>query len=473
MKFASLLLLSSFTLAAVPSARDISRVIAARPSTARAHWGIVIVDLHTGRPVYRLNAGKLFQPASNAKVLSTALALDRLGPDYTFETAVRMEGRDLVLVGGGDPTLSGRVMPYDAKAKPGDPLVPLDQLADAVAAAGVRVIDGDIIGDDTAYVWEPYPPGWTSDDATWEYGAPVSALVVNDNSFRLIVRPGAGLMLSPAVEYFHINNRVTAAPGPAKIDIARDGREISITGSVPLNPAGVPQLLAVDDPALYAAWVFRDLLTRRGVTVRGRPVARHRFPGELPRASAGQLITRRQSAPLVEVLEVIDKVSQNLQAEIVLREIARVRRGDGTRELGLEELSAFLAEAGSKPEEHHIVDGSGLSRLNRVAPQTIMNVLLRMYRSPHRQSWIRLMPVGGEDGTLASRFGGTPAAGRVHAKTGTIHYVSGLSGYAHAFNNRWYAFSILANGGPTADVRAASDAVVNLLVGRPPRRTRR
>jgi D-alanyl-D-alanine carboxypeptidase/D-alanyl-D-alanine-endopeptidase (penicillin-binding protein 4) len=448
------------------------------PVARQAFVGVEVYDLEKGEAVYASNAGRLFVPASNTKLFTTALALTRLGPDYRFQTVVRQEGRDIVLYGGGDPTLSGRAVPYRKGPDPEEPLSAIEALADQVAARGIRRIDGDVIGDDSAYVWEPYPQGWARDDVLWDYGAPVSALTVNDNVFALTLRAAkAGeppqVTLWPAFEYFTIDNRVRTGPGlesRVRVERPSGARQLVLWGVMPSDPAAsMKLLLAIDDPALYAACALADALERRGIEIRGRPVARHRFPsdeqdGAVPRPEGIEL-ARRTSQPLVETLTILDKVSQNLHAEMALREVARVRRGTGSRQAGLEEERDFLKEVGIDRGDYRFEDGSGLSRLGLVTPGAIVALLRYMYASPYREQWISLLPVGGEDGTLETRFNGNPAARRIHAKTGSLSHVAALSGYAQKASGGTLAFSILVNNfnSQGAEVRALIDKIALLV----------
>jgi D-alanyl-D-alanine carboxypeptidase/D-alanyl-D-alanine-endopeptidase (penicillin-binding protein 4) len=467
-------------------AEKIDQVLA----SSRAFWGIEVLDLETGKPLYRWNAGRFFVPASNTKLFTTAMALTRLGPNFTFQTRVvadaapdangRIAG-PLRLIGGGDPNLSARAIPYQRGPISGNPLAAIEDLADQLASRGVKRIDGDIIGDDTWYVWEPYAAGWGIEDPESDDGPPISALTINDNAFSVTIGPGAregdiaGLTLSPPLEPFRIDNRVlTAAPGSA-----RRVRYSRLPGSPDLRLWGAvsqPQTMvfALDDPARYAAEALRSALEDRGIAVAGQAVALHEYPNEVAdlterapsTAPGGVELARRVSAPLFEDLRITDKVSQNLHAELALRAVARARRNIGSFEAGLEELKTFLAEVGVTPEEYNIRDGSGLARLNLVTPSAVIAQLRYMHDSPHAEQWMSLLPVGGEDGTLASRFVGTSAAGRVHAKTGSLSHVSALSGYIRRANGKWVVFSILVNNynTPTADVRGAMDRICNLIV---------
>jgi len=491
-RLASLVLLAA-PLHAASLAEQIARLLDSSTATRTAFWGIQIVDLESGRTLYELNPDRGFVPASNAKLFTTALALLRLGPDFTFQTRVLAEsgpGADgriagpLTLAGGGDPNLSGRDIPYRMGSKGGNPLAALEDLAGQVAARGVKRVDGDIVGDDSWYVWQPYAEGWAVDDPQFDFGAPVSALSIDDNAVSLEVRPAARvgdpaeLAVDPPVEYFRIGNRVRTVPagGPREIRFERapGGREVRLWGSIPVRDRGETLLLGIEDPAEFAALAFQQALEARGIAVAGEALARHVFPneaGDLKQGaptpySEGVELARRISPPLIEDLRIIDKVSQNLHAEMVLRAVARARRGIGSRDAGLEEMQAFLTEIGIDPESCNFADASGLSRLDVLTPSAVVKLLRFMYASPARDNWVSLLPVGGQDGTLSARLGEGPAAGRIYAKTGTMAHVGALSGYARRRDGAWLAFSILANNynARAEEVRGAIDRICTLIV---------
>ena len=493
MKSIALALALAANLTGATLAESIDRLIAASPAAHTAFWGIKIVDLTTAKTLYEQNAGHFFVPASNAKLFTTALALSRLGPNFTFQTRViadqslDLDGRllgSLRLVGGGDPNLSARTIPYKPGPVIGNQLVAFEELADQVAAHGVKRIEGDIVGDDTWYVWQPYAIGWSVDDPLSDDGAPISALTVHDNVFTLSVRPGTGagdlaeLVLNPPVEYYTIDNRVrtVAAGGDRRIRVDRvpGSLDLHVWGTIPLHDKGQDLLLGIEDPALYAAKAFKQLLEQRGIAVTGNAVARHLYPHDVanlmlsvePPPDAGTEVARHTSAPFVEDLRITDKVSQNLHAEMALRAVGRARRNVGSFEAGREEMRAFLAEAGVEAGGYNLIDGSGLSRLDLVTPAAVIKVLHYMYASKQRENWISMLPVGGQDGTLATRFTEGPAAGRIHAKTGSLSHVSALSGYAQRPNGRWVAFSILVNNynGAASEIRAVMDRICALIM---------
>jgi D-alanyl-D-alanine carboxypeptidase/D-alanyl-D-alanine-endopeptidase (penicillin-binding protein 4) len=352
-------------------------------------------------------------------------------------------------------------------------------LADQAVAAGIMRVDGDIVGDDQLYPWAPYPPSWTVDDMTQADGAPVSALTVNDNTITLAIRPAAragdlaAISLEPAIEYYAVDNRVLTVAGEkeSRIRLTRmpGSPQLTVWGTIPLAGATAREIVAVDDPALFAACALYDALARRGVAIRGRPVARHRSVTDDPWPVEGDVIAARMSPPMVEMLQVIEKVSQNLHTELMLREVARVTRGAGTRESGLQELAAWLAGIGIKTEEWRAEDGSGLSRNDQVSPRALTRLLSYMAASKNAAAWLSLLPVGGEDGTLANRLccvSDASAARQVRAKTGSLSRAVALSGYADSRTRGPLAFSILVNNfsATQAEVRAWVDKIALTLV---------
>ena len=464
-------------LAAAELPDKIQRVLDGAAGMRRGFLGVQIVNLGTGAVVFESNADHLFVPASNSKLFTTALGLTRLGPDYKFHTTVVASGEPdadgriagaVSLIGDGDPNLSGRELPYRVDSPRGDGLRAIEDLASQIVARGVRRIDGDIVGDDSAYIWEPYPDGWGQGDALWEYGAPVSALTINDNTFTLNLHPGdpARISIEPPLEFYQIDNLVESG-SPKKIKIGREpgSRQLRIWGTLPPKDPGLSEILAIHDPALYAAVALRDALTRHGVAIRGGAVARHWLPGEAAIPTTGVELARLDSLPLLEALRVTAKVSQNLHAELILRAVGRARRGAGSREAGIEEMRVFLKEAGIPASEYQLADGSGLSRTSLVTPGGVVRLLRFMYASPHRENWLSMLPVGGEDGTLQRRLKGTVAAGRIHAKTGSLTHVTALSGYAERKDGTMLAFSFLANNqsAPAGEVRAVLDKICVLM----------
>lgn len=273
----------------------------------------------------------------------------------------------------------------------------------------------------------------------------------------------AELTFRPATDYYTVFNALRVGPGlPRRIEVARQpgSKVVQIRGTAPPGGGATFVSIAIDDPALYAAETFKRLLEDRGVTVRRAARAAHRLPGEPYTAPEGAILARRTSPPLIQVLEAINKMSQNLHSELVLLEVARKRRGEASREKALEEMETFLRDLGSTDADADLHDGSGLSRRALVTPETVTRVLARMH-STHGEAFRALLPAGGEEGTLAGRFRGEPDAAAIRAKTGTISHVTALSGYAGADASKRVAFSIISNHqtAPASEVRKVVDTI--------------
>src|SRR5208337_4684868 len=266
------------------------------PSVARGFWGIYAVSLDNGRLLYALNQDKLFTPASNAKLFTTAAVFGLIGPDYRFKTTVETLGSldkygrldsDLTLVGRGDPNLSGRTLPYSMHTeRKAPPIQVLQQLADQLVQHGLKYVDGDVVADDSYFVWERYGEGWSQDDLAREWGAPVSALTINDNVIFVNIMPGdrpgerAFLNITPFPEYYKIDNRVITTPSasePRTVSINREpgSNQITFWGNIPQDDPGFGEALAIEDPADFSARLLHELLEQRGVTIYGRTRTRH------------------------------------------------------------------------------------------------------------------------------------------------------------------------------------------------------
>jgi D-alanyl-D-alanine carboxypeptidase/D-alanyl-D-alanine-endopeptidase (penicillin-binding protein 4) len=444
----------------------VKRILAQSPAAREGFAGILVVD-ENGRKLVAINADHAFIPASNTKLFSTALALERLGPDKRFETRVEQRGEDLVLIGAGDANLSGRVLPYQYNSTPGAPLAAIDDLAAQIAAHGIREVR-DVIGDDTAFLFEPFAAGWAVEDALYEDGAPAGALMVNDDLIELRIDPGpqdgapVQLTLNPPIEQFQIENH--AVTGPIN-DIHTDRIPGSATwriwGSIPVGAKPYTEGWAITDPAQFAAAALKYSLGQHGVHVSGSAQAAHRIAGmPFSPAAAGTVVAVRQSLPLVEDLRLTDKVSQNLHADLLLFDIA------GSRAQGLLELAQFLNGMGIPVGQYRFYDGSGLSRMNLVTPQAVVTLLRFMAQSAHKEDWLTLLPVSGVDGSLATRLDDPRVKGRIHAKTGSLNHVSALSGYADTRNGHRLTFSIFINNATAGAVqqRELIDKICAVLV---------
>lgn len=487
--------------------------ILSRPDVARGLWGVDVISLTSGKTLYSYNADKLFVPASNTKLFTTAAVLALIGPDYRFHTTVETTGTldkygrlsgDLALVGRGDPNLSGRNLPYSMKTERKlPPLWVLDELADQLVQKGVKFVDGNVVGDDSYFAFERYAEGWSQDDMVWEWGAPVSALTINDNVLFANILPGdrsgdrAFVNITPYADYYRLDNRIMTTPagtGPRRIYITREpgSNQLTLWGTIPLDDPGASESLAIEDPAEFAAMIFHQLLEQRGIVVYGDARTRHTELANLstfsvttiaPAAAGGGdtpvrtpplpqplVLGSHESQPLLEDLRVTNKVSQNLHAELLLRLLGREKGTAGTIEGGSEVVRGFLAKAGIGPDEYVFFDGSGLSRQNLVTPAAILKLLMYAASQPWSSDYRSTLPVAGVDGSLADRFKGSPVAGRVFAKTGSLGHVNTLSGYADTLNGDHIVFSIMANNNNLTNRLALQtiDQIINAIVGDAP-----
>jgi serine-type D-Ala-D-Ala carboxypeptidase/endopeptidase (penicillin-binding protein 4) len=479
--------------------------VLSQPDMGHGFWGIEVVDVSSGKVLYAYQADKLFTPASNTKLFTTAAALALIGPDYSFRTTVETNGTldrhgrltgDLILVGRGDPNLSGRELPYALRTERNDqPIQALQELANELVQKGVKYVDGDIIADDSYFAFERYGEGWTQDDLVWADGAPVSALTINDNVVFVNILPAdragerAFVSITPFADYYHIDNRIITTPAGTgrRIFINREpgSTVLALWGNMPLDDAGANEALAIEDPAEFAAELFRQLLEKRGIVVYGRQRTRHtdlaslstftvtaiapaRGGDEPSRALQNQplVLAHHVSKPLMEDVRVINKVSQNLHAEILLRLLGREKGTAGTVEGGLEVLRGFLNQAGISPNQYIFYDGSGLSRQNLVTPDAVAQLLRYAAAQPWGRSFVDTLPVAGVDGSLADRFTNVQLQGQVHGKTGSLGGVKTLSGYATTVRGEQVAFSILTNNFnlPAKRVTDAIDDVVAAIV---------
>ena len=475
---------------------------------SKGHWAVLVADTSSGKILYELNADQYFAPASSSKLFTTALALASLGPSYRFRTTVETLGTldskgrlagDIVLVGRGDPSLSNRRFPFEKEVqRDGPPEKFLAELADGVVARGLRQLDGDVIADDSFYAYERFPSGWTVDDIVWSYGAPVSALSFNDNVVSLEIRPAdrpgapATFALDPWAGYFTIENQVTTGPAGSErsLELVREpgSRTVELRGSLPLDARPSTLTLAVEEPAEHAAMLFKHLLEARGVRIYGQPLARH-SPRTLPpgaahgdetpaEAAAYTVLAEHLSVPLIEDIRFTNKMSYNLHAELLLRAAAREKSGARTADDALKFAQDFFTSIGIAENDILLWDGSGLSRRNILTPRATLTLLQYVARQPWAAAYISTLPVAGEDGTLADRMKNTPAAGRIHAKTGTLDHVNALAGFATTLHDTQVVFAIYGNlhnlrgRDATAPIDSLCVALVEEL-GRPEKSPRR
>jgi D-alanyl-D-alanine carboxypeptidase/D-alanyl-D-alanine-endopeptidase (penicillin-binding protein 4) len=449
-------------------------------TAGQGEWGALVIDAQSGETLYQRNAEKFFVPASNMKLLTTAFALATLGSGYRFRTTAETRGvisadgtlsGDVVLVGRGDPNLSNRRFPFQGKEEfDGAPERALSEMADAIVARGVKAISGDIVGDDSYFPAERYPSGWEIDDMVWEYGAAISAIVVNDNTVKLTLTPGSNAgdavpaEVSPATPDFVVENHVVTSVAEAKADLrlSRDpgSRVVVVTGTLPARHAARILTLAVEDPARHAAALLKNLLEKRGVAVGGVARAVHDSV-DLP--DPPRILAEHSSVPIGESVKLVNKISQNLHAEMYLRVAARQTCAWKTPEELLSVPKNFYAQAGIVEGDVVQADGAGLSRHDLITPRALAAVLQYAQKEPWFDAYYASLPIAGVDGTLEDRMKNTAAVGRVHAKSGSLEHVRTRSGYAETVSGKRLIFSFMGNN-QAGKNHEASDVLDSLCI---------
>ncbi|HEY0406166.1 MAG TPA: D-alanyl-D-alanine carboxypeptidase/D-alanyl-D-alanine-endopeptidase, partial [Pyrinomonadaceae bacterium] len=440
---------------------------------APAQLAVKVASLDTGRVLYEENSGKLLMPASNMKIYTVAAALDRLTPDYRYTTSVYANARpdtngtisgDLIVYGRGDPS-------FAASFNNGDYYRAIDDLAARIAASGVKRIEGNLVGDESYFTGPRIGWGWEWDDLQSPDGAEVSALTVNNNSLDVFIKPGASVgeqatvTTGPVTSVVKIINRVTTTARGMKRDVTvirpLGENVLEVSGSVPLSDMtatdkGYVGSYAITNPALLFVDLLRTQLSQRGITLTGQlQTMDARARGPLPlQTNALVEIANIKSPPLSVIAAQCLKPSQNLYAELLLRTLGRVAGTYDpkriTLDAGIEVVRSFLTGAGIGPREIVISDGSGLSRHNLITADATIKLLTYMSRHRYANAFRDALPLAGVDGTLKNRMKGTPAAGNMRAKTGTIDTVATLSGYVMSATGERLVFSILLNHYPEA-----------------------
>ena len=459
---------------AQPAAQGLQQRVETQLATAGpgVRFGLVVAT-EDGRELVAISPDGRFIPASNTKLFTTATAfatltnLDR--PDGAGGAQVALEKArgalpDVVLKGFGDARLS---------SAPDCIADCLAALADAVAARTHHV--RDIFGDDSFYPDQRWSPGMSWNNIPTSSGTAVSALTLDDNELVLTVTPtgpGGPPRLDGLPYYTIENHAVTVANGQTDLEIDRlpNSMTLSLTGTIMAGPVPERLKLGIDDPAHYAAWRLRALLEARGVRVTGTIRAHHRVPttpGSTTTSSGPpiqrEVLARLTPPPLAEDLRTINKVSQNLHAELMLRRLGR-QSGTGAIEDGLTLVRTTLERAGLRRTDYDFSDGSGMSTYNRVTPRGVVTLLRWASAQPWGGAWRATFPIAGVDGTLARRFRGTALEGRLFAKTGSLNATNALSGYMLTRSGRTLIFSIYANDVPDgASATPAMDAALVLI----------
>jgi len=463
----SVLLLATLLLAALAPARAQEALAPAldkllnAPALKGGITGAIVCRVDTGQVLYAHDADTRLIPASNRKLFTSAAALEVLGDDFRIHTDLRADAKpdaagtihgSLYLRGGGDGLLS-----------PDD----LGALAQTLAQAGVKRVEGNVVGDGSLFSDGPYGFGWEWDDFSDEEFPQISALEVNEGVLGVHVAPGKApgdpplATLTPPTDYLPVVVAAKTGAGDAPNDCAVsrpwDKNYFRVTGTLPLG-ATLDQNVPVKDPPLLAATLLRQSLARSGVAVTGRAVT-----GQMPLQTT--LLAEHLSLPLAQYLPRMNKPSDNLLAECLVRLIGSDGSGAVSYDIGHARETAFLRNLGVDTQTLNLVDGCGVGRRNFVTARAVVMLLLGMHKKLDWRVWYDSLPIAGVDGTLKSRMKGTPAAGNVHAKTGTLGGVRALSGYVTGRSGTLYAFSLLMNNFPGTARQAgnAQDQFVEYL----------
>jgi serine-type D-Ala-D-Ala carboxypeptidase/endopeptidase (penicillin-binding protein 4) len=428
---------------------------AAGPGT---RFGLVVAD-ESGREIVAINPDGRFIPASNTKMFTTAAAYSAMQgldqPDTEGGTTVALQGKDVILKGFGDARMS---------SVPDCTVDCLATLADAVAAKTRRV--RHIIGDATLWPDVRWSPGMSWNNVAERSGTGIAALSLDSNELPLTVKPsypGMPPNIGFASDYFTIDNRAkTTARGPTTIDVKRlpFERRVVVFGEIPMEAPPEKIALGIDDPAHFAAWRLAAMLKERGVRMKGEILSRYKDDTPVlpivivkscpkkgcPQPDPPVVLARLTPPPLAEDIKTINKVSQNLHADLLFRRLGGAK-GDGL-DGGMRAIETMLIKAGVPRTAYDFSDGSGMSTYNRVAPRGAVTFLRWAAAQSWGAAWRSSLPIGGVDGTIARRFKGTALEGRIFAKTGGLNATSALSGYMIAKSGRELTFSILANDMP-------------------------
>ena len=425
--------------------------------TRSGEWGAIIVSLTRGDTLYEQNPDAMLQPASTMKMYTSAVALDRFGPDFTFRTPALRDGAvgpdgtlagNLYLRGVGDPSLGSRFWHEQQ---------PMEVLAKQIAAAGIKHIRGDIIGDATAFDDKLVPDGWKSSYLGAAYAARVSALSLNENLVWVVVKPEGNraiVTLEPATTALTVEASVRVVGGTGgRISASRRDNTITVRGTVGARSGPLKYSLVVDNPAMFSTGALRSALQAIGVKIDGQTRL-----GPTP-ASATE-VAALSSPPLAQIIGEMDRESINVVAELLYRASAHSPAVVGSAETGLANLRTFLSKkVGTAPSVVDVADGSGLSQLDRLTPRSMVQLLGYAHQADWGPVFHAALPVDGESGTLKRHGRGTPSRGNLHAKTGTTNTVAALGGYVTAKNGEVLAFSLIYNGSDRWNAKTAMDQI--------------
>jgi len=433
--------------------------------------GVVVVRIEDGQEVFAYQAEVPRILASNTKLLTTAAALDAFGPGWFFETRFLSRGEvrdgtlygDLGVVGGGDPSISGRDWAGDSYAV-------FRQWAAALRERGVRRVTGDLFLAHGLFEGRRIHPDWPPEQLGSWYEAPIDALSFNDNCILVRVHPGArpgeGVQVEtiPPVRLMRVESTARTVIGRRRFNpaVSREGDVLRVSGSISADHGPFDTWVTVPDPTLYFGASLVDALREEGIEILGQPRPIESLPGVVWE----RLAVYRSN--LLSAVEVANKRSQNFYAESLCKLLGARRCGYGGWREGTTAVGEFLLSMGVPEEAFHLVDGSGMARGDQLAPREMTRLLRHMWYHPAGNEFVRSLPYGGElEGSLKYRLSAPPYQGNVYAKTGTLADVSALSGYARAVSGRIYAFSILLNQARNIDqAHREQDRIVMAIIDR-------
>ena len=434
------------------------------PAMARVAVGVQVVRLGptpgdaklVPHVVYRHDAGLLLTPASNLKLLTTSAALDRFGPDFAFRTQLVLHAGDLILVGDGDPALGDA----ELLTKVGwDVDTVFKQWAAGLRAAGVTRANRVAVDDSVFDPAELFHPHWPADQRLSRYEAEVAGVSLNANCLDVFVRPtlagrSVAVRADPATAYAPVADDCLTGRGTVGLTRGGDSNAVTVRGHADAANV-VPMSIPIHDPPLFAATVLGEAVVAAGVPVADRAVKREvTARAAVADHDPAYRVLAVNQTPLSAVLARANKDSMNLYAECLCKRLGADANGGGggTWATGTAAVDAFCRKVGIPDGQDRLDDGCGLSKSNGVTAAAITQVLTYDFAGPNAAPFMASLAVAGTDGTLADRFPRSPLRGRVLAKTGTVNGVSCLSGYLHARDGQWYAFSILMNHVPPGGV---------------------
>jgi D-alanyl-D-alanine carboxypeptidase/D-alanyl-D-alanine-endopeptidase (penicillin-binding protein 4) len=437
--------------------KDIDQIID-NPDFAGSFIGVSVISLESGEFLYNRNENRNFVPASTLKLVTTAAALDYLGPNFQLTISLYLDGKisengefigNIFIRGQGDPSLCSYF--YD------NPLEILDRWSEKLDSLGIHSIQGNIIGDDSYFDDVPFGPGWAWDDIAYPFSAPVSSLVINDDKVDITVSQGkkvgdkAIIHTVPNNSYLWVVNNVKTVNKTDETIIVptRDMKSniVQLDGNIGYDSTNHNETtisVAVDNPSLFFLNLFKQALERRKIMFHGTLLNISEY-GHKIKYSDMEPVCSHVSPPLKEIVAMVNKMSHNLGAEILLKTLAKETVGIGSTTKGVEQIKKYTSKLGIPSDNISIVDGSGLSRFNLISPKYMLTLLSSMYRSDYKEVFINSLAMPGKTGTLKRRMLMSLAETNVCGKSGSMNGVSALCGYINTRDGEMLAFAIYNN----------------------------